>query len=109
MPYDHHLRFHITMSCGGCSGAVRKVLNKQPAVKPFEEDQPKADPKWVDVYTDGTISLAQVKEIIAKTGKQINYYGEVRDGEDYEYGTKHVKITKDLEDPMKFTVEEVKE
>ncbi|KDQ18123.1 hypothetical protein BOTBODRAFT_29452 [Botryobasidium botryosum FD-172 SS1] len=58
------------MTCGGCSGAVTRVLSsekaKQDGVESFNVDLPTKM-----VYVEGTISYDDCYEKIKKTGKQI--------------------------------------
>ncbi|CAD0108556.1 unnamed protein product [Aureobasidium uvarum] len=51
---DHTYNFNITMTCGGCSGAVERVLKK------------------LDVITEPTLDYTTVLEKIKKTGKKVN-------------------------------------
>ncbi|KAH8175471.1 heavy-metal-associated domain-containing protein [Sarocladium implicatum] len=64
---SHTYEFNITMTCGGCSGAVDRVLKKLDGVESYEvslEDQK------AKVVTG--LPYETVLEKIAKTGKKIN-------------------------------------
>ncbi|KAI0261663.1 hypothetical protein BC834DRAFT_895348 [Gloeopeniophorella convolvens] len=70
---EHQYKFDVKMTCGGCSGAVTRVLTKAQAnggVSAFDVSLEKQE-----VLVTGTLPFEQVREIIAKTGK------EVRSGE----------------------------
>ncbi|KAG8929699.1 Cytosolic copper metallochaperone [Tulasnella sp. 419] len=69
----HNYKFDVKMTCGGCSGAVTRVLNRakeQGEVSEFSVDLPKQE-----VLVTGTIPYDDLLEKIKKTGK------EVRSGE----------------------------
>ena len=70
----HHYHFSIAMSCGGCSGAVDRVLKKTEGLASYNVDLEKQS---ADVYTDG-VDFETVLEKIKKTGKQVN--GAEKDG-----------------------------
>ncbi|KAG0214505.1 Cytosolic copper metallochaperone [Mortierella sp. GBA30] len=58
-------KYDVTMSCGGCSSAITKVLNKLQGVEKFEvslENQKV-------IVDSATLSEADVLAAIQKTGK----------------------------------------
>lgn len=94
---DHQYKFNVTMTCGGCSGAVERVLKKLEGkrytcfivfsiltrwslgVKTFDVS---LETQTVNVTTEPTLSYDNVLEKIKKTGKTVNS-GEA-DGESKE-------------------------
>ncbi|KAI9756240.1 MAG: Cytosolic copper metallochaperone [Lichina confinis] len=76
---EHHYKFDIAMSCGGCSGAVERVLKKLDGVKSYEVSLEK---QTADVVTnDDTLDYDTVLQTIKKTGKTVKTGeadGEVR-------------------------------
>ncbi|KAJ5957844.1 hypothetical protein N7501_012123 [Penicillium viridicatum] len=76
---DHQYKFNVTMTCGGCSGAVERVLKKLEGVKTFDVS---LESQTVNVTTEPTLSYDDVLEKIKKTGKTVNS-GEA-DGESKE-------------------------
>ncbi|KAK5091518.1 Cytosolic copper metallochaperone [Lithohypha guttulata] len=66
---EHKYRFNVTMTCGGCSGAVERVLKKLDGVKSYDVS---LDTQTADVTTDESLSYEQVLEKIKKTGKTVN-------------------------------------
>ncbi|KAJ5827747.1 Heavy metal-associated domain HMA [Penicillium robsamsonii] len=76
---DHQYKFNVTMTCGGCSGAVERVLRKLEGVKTFDVS---LETQTVNVTTEPTLSYDAVLEKIKKTGKAVNS-GEA-DGESKE-------------------------
>lgn len=71
----HHYHFDITMSCGGCSGAVDRVLKKTDGLTSYTVN---LEAQTADVYTD-SVSFDTVLEKIKKTGKTVK--AAERDGE----------------------------
>ncbi|MCJ1364741.1 Cytosolic copper metallochaperone [Acarospora aff. strigata] len=66
---EHQYKFNITMTCGGCSGAVERVIKKLDGVKSYDvslEDQ------TANIVTDDSVEYATVLEKIKKTGKKVN-------------------------------------
>lgn len=67
MSQQNHYRFHVVMSCSGCSNAVNKALSRlAPDVSKTDislEDQ------TVDVFT--TLPYETILEKIKKTGKEV--------------------------------------
>ncbi|KXG51655.1 Heavy metal-associated domain, HMA [Penicillium griseofulvum] len=76
---EHQYKFNVTMTCGGCSGAVERVLKKLEGVKTFDVS---LETQTVNVTTEPTLSYDAVLEKIKKTGKAVNS-GEA-DGESKE-------------------------
>ncbi|CAI7580355.1 hypothetical protein N7455_007444 [Penicillium solitum] len=66
---DHQYKFNVTMTCGGCSGAVERVLKKLEGVKTFDVS---LESQTVNVTTEPTLSYDDVLEKIKKTGKTVN-------------------------------------
>ncbi|ETI21805.1 hypothetical protein G647_05874 [Cladophialophora carrionii CBS 160.54] len=66
---EHHYKFNVKMTCGGCSGAVERVLKKLDGVKEFNVS---LDTQTADVTTEDSVSYETVLEKIKKTGKQVN-------------------------------------
>jgi len=57
------------MSCGGCSGAVDRVLKKLDGVKSYEVS---LDSQTATVVAEPTLDYETVLKTIAKTGKKVN-------------------------------------
>ncbi|KAL7624249.1 Cytosolic copper metallochaperone [Parahypoxylon ruwenzoriense] len=70
---DHIYKFNVSMSCGGCSGAVNRVLGKLEGVKSYtvslEEQQ-------AVVVAQPGLEYKTVLDTIKKTGKKVNW-GEI--------------------------------
>ncbi|KIW12997.1 hypothetical protein PV08_08184 [Exophiala spinifera] len=66
---DHHYKFNVTMTCGGCSGAVERVLKKLDGVKEYNVS---LDTQTADITTTDSVSYETVLEKIKKTGKTVN-------------------------------------
>merc|ERR1712029_748301 len=66
---DHHYKFNVTMTCGGCSGAIERVLKKLEGVKDFDVS---LDSQTATVKTEDSVDYATVLEKIKKTGKTVN-------------------------------------
>ncbi|GES65119.1 metal homeostasis factor ATX1 [Aspergillus terreus] len=62
-------RFNVSMSCGGCSGAVERVLKKLEGVKSFDVS---LENQTATVVTEPSVSYETVLEKIKKTGKTVN-------------------------------------
>ncbi|PNS14867.1 Metal homeostasis factor ATX1 [Sphaceloma murrayae] len=65
---EHTYDFDIAMSCGGCSGAVERVLKKLDGVKSYEVSLEK---QTAHIVTEDSLDYATVLEKIKKTGKQV--------------------------------------
>lgn len=59
----------VAMSCGGCSGAVERVLKKMEGVEDFSIDL--ATQK---VVVKGNVDPQKVLEVVAKTGKKTEFW-----------------------------------
>ncbi|PLB34580.1 copper metallochaperone ATX1 [Aspergillus candidus] len=66
---DHTYKFNISMSCGGCSGAVERVLKKLEGVKSLDVN---LDSQTANVVTEPSVSYDTVLATIKKTGKTVN-------------------------------------
>ncbi|KAF9887435.1 hypothetical protein FE257_010152 [Aspergillus nanangensis] len=76
---EHQYKFNITMTCGGCSGAVERVLKRLDGVKSFDVS---LDSQTAAIVTEPSVSYDTVLATIKKTGKTVNS-GEA-DGETME-------------------------
>ncbi|KAI5840777.1 hypothetical protein DFP73DRAFT_455274, partial [Morchella snyderi] len=65
---DHTYEFRVVMTCGGCSGAVTRVLSKLEGVKEFDVS---LETKLVKVTTEPSVTYDTVLNKIGKTGKKI--------------------------------------
>ncbi|GJN75180.1 heavy-metal-associated domain-containing protein [Purpureocillium lilacinum] len=63
----HTYEFNVSMSCGGCSGAIDRVLKKLDGVESYEVSLENQSAKVVT-----GLPYETVLEKIAKTGKKIN-------------------------------------
>nr|QDQ70838.1 copper transport protein ATX1 [Zoysia japonica] len=59
----------VTMSCEGCSGAVRRVLSKMQGVESFDIDM-----KEQKVTVKGNVKPEEVFQTISKTGKKTAFW-----------------------------------
>ncbi|CAI7642857.1 hypothetical protein N7533_011373 [Penicillium manginii] len=66
---DHQYTFNISMSCGGCSGAVERVLKKLDGVKTFDVN---LESQTAKITTEPSLSYDTVLATIKKTGKAVN-------------------------------------
>lgn len=83
---DHQYKFNVTMTCGGCSGAVERVLKKlegmdyppamlpptnsqDPGVKSFDVN---LEAQTANITADPALSYDTVLATIKKTGKTVN-------------------------------------
>ncbi|KAJ5684804.1 heavy metal ion transporter [Penicillium sp. IBT 18751x] len=66
---DHQYKFNVSMSCGGCSGAVERVLKRLEGVKSFDVN---LESQTALVTAESTVSYDTVLAAIKKTGKQVN-------------------------------------
>jgi copper chaperone len=87
MSAEHKYKFNVTMTCGGCSGAVERVLKKMDGetcilppltlnlltiiagVKSFDVS---LDSQTADITTDESVDYTTLLEKIKKTGKKVN-------------------------------------
>ncbi|CAG9944184.1 unnamed protein product [Clonostachys rosea f. rosea IK726] len=65
---SHTYEFNVTMTCGGCSGAVDRALKKLDGV---DEHEVSLDTQTAKVVSSN-LTLQQVFDKINKTGKKIN-------------------------------------
>ncbi|KAK3941741.1 heavy-metal-associated domain-containing protein [Diplogelasinospora grovesii] len=65
----HTYKFNVAMSCGGCSGAVDRVLKKLEGVKSYEVS---LENQTATVVAEPTLPYEKVLKTIAKTGKKVN-------------------------------------
>jgi len=66
---EHTYKFNVSMSCGGCSGAVDRVLKKLDGVKNYEVS---LESQSATVVTEPSLDYETVLRTIAKTGKKVN-------------------------------------
>lgn len=66
---EHTYKFNISMSCGGCSGAVDRVLKKLDGVKSYEVS---LENQTATVVAEESLGYDKVLRTIAKTGKKVN-------------------------------------
>jgi len=69
MSAEHTYKFNVSMSCGGCSGAVNRVLGKLDGVKSYDVS---LDTQTATVVTAPELSYDTVLATIKKTGKKVN-------------------------------------
>ncbi|XP_015593434.1 copper transport protein ATOX1 homolog [Cephus cinctus] len=62
--------FNVEMTCGGCSGAVEKVLDSKSGVENVRIDLPAKK-----VYVKSTLSSDEILSYIKKTGKACSFVG----------------------------------
>ncbi|CAP70525.1 uncharacterized protein PODANS_3_5920 [Podospora anserina S mat+] len=82
---EHKYHFNIVMSCGGCSGAVDRVLKKLEGVKSYTVS---LETQTATVIAEDSLPYEKVLKTIAKTGKKVTK-GEA-DGEE-----RSVEVPKD--------------
>ncbi|KAL4877228.1 hypothetical protein BJY04DRAFT_222357 [Aspergillus karnatakaensis] len=66
---EHNYKFNVSMSCGGCSGAVERVLKKLDGVKSFDVS---LDSQTANIVAAPSLPYETVLETIKKTGKKVN-------------------------------------
>ncbi|KAJ9619656.1 Cytosolic copper metallochaperone [Taxawa tesnikishii (nom. ined.)] len=66
---EHNYKFNVTMTCGGCSGAVERVLKRLDGVKSFDVS---LNTQTANIVTEENLDYATVLEKIKKTGKKVN-------------------------------------
>merc|ERR1712000_103520 len=54
---DHHYKFNVTMTCGGCSGAIERVLKKLDGIKDYNVS---LDTQTADITTADSVSYETV-------------------------------------------------
>ncbi|KAG5752982.1 hypothetical protein H9Q70_004402 [Fusarium xylarioides] len=67
MADTHTYEFNITMNCGGCSGAIDRVLKKLDGVESYDVS---LENQTAEVVT--ALPYDTVLQKIAKTGKKVN-------------------------------------
>ncbi|KAI9843884.1 MAG: Cytosolic copper metallochaperone [Sclerophora amabilis] len=65
---EHHYKFNVAMSCGGCSGAVERVLKKLDGVEKFDVS---LETQTADVTAAESLDYETVLNTIKKTGKTV--------------------------------------
>ncbi|KAI2625356.1 hypothetical protein GGS26DRAFT_563758 [Hypomontagnella submonticulosa] len=66
---EHTYKFNVSMSCGGCSGAVNRVLGKLEGVESYEVSLEKQEAL---VVAKPGLDYETVLKTIKKTGKKVN-------------------------------------
>ncbi|ROT36411.1 heavy-metal-associated domain-containing protein [Sodiomyces alkalinus F11] len=69
MSAEHTYKFNVSMSCGGCSGAVDRVLKKLEGVQSYEVS---LESQTATVVAGPELGYEKVLQTIAKTGKKVN-------------------------------------
>jgi copper chaperone len=86
---EHTYKFNVTMTCGGCSGAVNRVLGKLDGPSPLSRHDHKEptntssitgvrsydvslDTQSATVVADPSLPYETVLRTIKKTGKKVN-------------------------------------
>ncbi|EOR04167.1 Metal homeostasis factor atx1 [Wallemia ichthyophaga EXF-994] len=64
-------KFNVAMSCGGCSGAITRALNKAKEDPNAGIEDFSVDLNAQTVLVNGSASLQDVQARIAKTGKEV--------------------------------------
>ncbi|KAI1915719.1 Cytosolic copper metallochaperone [Ophidiomyces ophidiicola] len=65
---EHQYKFDVKMSCGGCSGAIERVLKRLEGVKSFDVS---LESQTATVVTEPTLQYDTVLGTIKKTGKTV--------------------------------------
>ncbi|CAH9111434.1 unnamed protein product [Cuscuta europaea] len=63
----------VTMSCGGCVGAVKRVLSKMEGVESYHIDEKL---QKVTVKVNKSVTADDVKKTVSKTGKRTEFWEE---------------------------------
>ncbi|KAK4957009.1 Cytosolic copper metallochaperone [Elasticomyces elasticus] len=79
---DHIYKIDITMTCGGCSGTVERVLKKLDGIKSYDVS---LDTQSANLVAADSLDYQTILEKIKKTGKKVNK-GEA-DGELWTFKT----------------------
>ncbi|KAK6064024.1 heavy-metal-associated domain-containing protein [Seiridium cupressi] len=69
MAENHTYKFNVSMSCGGCSGAVDRVLKKLDGVESYDVSLEKQE---ATVIAQPQLDYETVLKTIKKTGKTVN-------------------------------------
>jgi len=65
---SHNYKFNIAMSCGGCSGAVERVLKKLDGVESYNVS---LESQTAEIVAADSLDYDTVLEKIKKTGKTV--------------------------------------
>ncbi|KAF2872701.1 putative iron/copper transporter Atx1 [Massariosphaeria phaeospora] len=65
---EHTYKFNVAMSCGGCSGAINRVLGKLDGVKSYNVS---LENQTAEIVAEDSLSYDTVLEKIKKTGKAV--------------------------------------
>ncbi|KZF21526.1 hypothetical protein L228DRAFT_268998 [Xylona heveae TC161] len=66
---EHKYFFNVTMSCDGCSNAIKRVLGRLEGVKSFDIQR---EAQTADVVTEESVPFEKVLQTIKNTGKKVN-------------------------------------
>lgn len=82
-PKGQTFEFDVAMSCGGCKGAIDRVLGKLEGIRDFNVDLA-TQKATINILPESTLSFKDVHDKISKTGKKINdrHIGTQRVNED---------------------------
>ncbi|USP76569.1 Metal homeostasis factor ATX1 [Curvularia clavata] len=64
----HTYKFNVAMSCGGCSGAIERVLKKLEGVESYNVS---LENQTAEIVAADSLDYATVLEKIKKTGKTV--------------------------------------
>ncbi|KAF2127356.1 hypothetical protein P153DRAFT_387899 [Dothidotthia symphoricarpi CBS 119687] len=64
----HTYKFNVAMSCGGCSGAIERVLKKLDGVESYNVS---LETQTAEIVAADSLSYDAVLEKIKKTGKVV--------------------------------------
>ncbi|KAI1294422.1 iron copper transporter [Xylaria venustula] len=70
MAEQHTYQFRVAMSCGGCSGAVNRVLGKLEGVQSYDVSLEKQE---AVVVASPDLDYETVLKTIKKTGKKVEW------------------------------------
>ena len=80
---SHHYHFNVKMTCGGCSGAIDRVLKKlQASNESLASYKVSLEDQTADVMCGDGLPFDEVLGKIKKTGKTV--LGAEKDGEKVE-------------------------
>ncbi|KAF2635903.1 putative iron/copper transporter Atx1 [Massarina eburnea CBS 473.64] len=65
---EHNYKFNVAMSCGGCSGAIERVLKKLDGVKSYNVS---LETQTAEIVAEESLDYDTVLEKIKKTGKTV--------------------------------------
>ncbi|KAI4210900.1 MAG: hypothetical protein LQ351_006304 [Letrouitia transgressa] len=68
---SHHYKFNVKMTCGGCSGAVDRVLKRIPGIEYTVSLENQTADVYVSEKASEEASYETVLEKIKKTGKTV--------------------------------------